>query len=182
MSAASDWAGSPSPSGILLLGLGNLLLSDEGLGVHCLRRLETGYRFEPPIALIDGGTAGVELLQLFRDHQRIVVIDALDGGQPPGTVSVIRDEAIRRALEVKLTLHHLGLAEVLALLDLLDERPAELVLIGVAPQRLELDLELSPGVAAAIPAVITTVEAVLTGWGVQVRTRPPDSAGYAECY
>lgn len=152
----------------MLLGLGNLLLGDEGLGVHVVRRLATGYHCEPPITLIDGGTAGLELLPLFRDHARILMIDALDSDRPPGTVSLIRDQDIRRAIEVKLTLHHLGLAEVLALLELLDERPAELVLIGVAPQRLALDLELSPGITAAIPAVIAAVQAVLTGWGVRL--------------
>ena len=152
----------------MLLGLGNLLLGDEGLGVHVLRRFVAGYRCEPPITLIDGGTAGLELLPLFRDHARILMIDALDSGRPLGTVSLIRDQDIRRALEVKLSLHHLGLAEVLALLDLLDEVPAELVLIGVAPQRMALNLELSPAITAAIPVIIAAVQSVLTGWGVRL--------------
>jgi hydrogenase maturation protease len=92
----------------------------------------------------------------------------LDSDRPAGTVTLIRDRDIRRALEVKLTLHHLGLAEVLALLDLLDEQPTGLALIGVVPQRMELDLELSPNVAASIPAVIATARWVLAGWGVHL--------------
>ena len=174
MSAPFEPAG--ARSGILLLGLGNLLLGDEGLGIHVLRRLEAGYRFEPSIDLVDGGTAGLELLPLFRGYGRILMIDALGGDQPPGAVGLIRNDDIRRALEVKLSLHHLGLAEVLALLDLLGEGPVELALIGVAPARMELDLDLSPGVAASIPTVIAAARSLQTNWGVRSTSTRPESA------
>ncbi|QGU32929.1 HyaD/HybD family hydrogenase maturation endopeptidase [Thermochromatium tepidum] len=151
---------------VLLLGLGNLLLSDEGVGVQVVRRLERDYRFEPAIRLIDGGTSGLDLLPLFADHRRILMIDAIALAAPPGQIAVLRDAEIRSALSPRLSVHHLGLSDLLALAQWLDDGPTEIVLVGIVPECLELGLELSPSVAAAIPAVIEQVGAILSGWGV----------------
>lgn len=153
-------------AGILLIGLGNLLLGDEGVGVHVLRRLECDYRFEPAITLVDGGTSGLDLLPLFADHRRILMIDAIALDAPPGNIAVFRDADIRRALSPKLSVHHLGVSDLLALVQLLDYGPTEIVLVGIVPECLELGLELSPAVAAAIPDVIERVGEILNGWGI----------------
>ena len=151
---------------ILLIGLGNLLLGDEGVGVHVLRRLECDYRFEPAVTLVDGGTSGLDLLPLFADHRRILMIDAVALDAPPGHIAVFRDADIRRALSPKLSVHHLGVSDLLALVQLLDYGPTEIVLVGIVPECLELGLDLSPSVAAVIPDVIERVGAILSGWSI----------------
>lgn len=151
---------------ILLIGLGNLLLGDEGVGIHVLRRLERDYRLEPAVTLIDGGTLGLDLLPLFAEHRRILMIDAIALDAPPGRIDVFRDADIRRALSPKLSVHHLGVSDLLALLQLLDDGPTEIVLVGIVPECLELGLDLSPSVAAAIPDVIERVGEILNGWGI----------------
>ncbi len=167
MSTPSDAAGT-DPSDVLLIGWGNLLLGDEGVGVHVLRRLEAEYRFEPAIALVDGGTSGMDLLPLFADYRRILMIDAIALDQPPGSIAVIRDEEIRAVLSEKLSVHHLGVTDVLAMTKLLDYPPSEIVLIGIVPERMELDLELSPTVVDVIPQVLERTGAILRDWGVNL--------------
>ncbi|MBV5273893.1 MAG: HyaD/HybD family hydrogenase maturation endopeptidase [Lamprocystis purpurea] len=158
-------------AGVLVIGLGNLLVGDEGLGVQVLRRLETDYGFDPAVTLVDGGTSGLDLLPLFADYRRILLIDAVAGEGPPGSVTVLRDEAILRVLSQKLSVHHLGVTDVLALAQLLGYPAAEIVLVGVVPAELGLGLQLSPTVARSVPAIIEQLGAVLAEWGVTVRAK-----------
>ncbi|AGA91172.1 hydrogenase maturation protease [Thioflavicoccus mobilis 8321] len=153
---------------VLVIGWGNILLSDEGVGVHALRRLGQDYRFEPCIRLEDGGTSGPDLLHLFAEHQRILMLDAVALDESPGTVRVIRGPDIQRVLTQKLSVHHLGVSDVLALAELMDYRPEEIVLVGVVPENLELGLELSPRLAECLPRLIEAALAVLRGWGVRI--------------
>lgn len=159
------------PSDVLLIGWGNLLLGDEGVGVHVLRRLEADYRFEPAIALVDGGTSGMDLLPLFADYRRILMIDAIALDRPPGSIAVIRDDEIRAVLSEKLSVHHLGVTDVLALAKLLDYPLSEIVLIGIVPERMELGLELSSTLRDALPDVIERAGAILLDWGVRLQAR-----------
>lgn len=170
MSRPSDAAGT-DPSDVLLIGWGNLLLGDEGVGVHVLRRLEADYRFEPTVMLVDGGTSGMDLLPLFADYRRILMIDAIALDRPPGFIAVIRDDEIRAVLSEKLSVHHLGVTDVLAMTKLLDYPPSEIVLIGIVPERMELDLALSPTLCAALPDVIEQAGAILRDWGVRLLAR-----------
>lgn len=167
MLTPSDAAES-GPSDVLLIGWGNLLLGDEGVGVHVLRRLEAEYRFEPAVMLVDGGTSGMDLLPLFADYRRILMIDAIALDRPPGSIAVIRDDEIRAVLSEKLSVHHLGVTDVLAMTKLLDYPPSEIVLIGIVPERMELDLELSQTLCDALPDVIQRAGAILRHWGVRL--------------
>lgn len=167
MTLNADAQSNPSTD-ILLIGLGNVLLSDEGVGVHILRQLERAYRFEPTITLIDGGTSGLDLLPLFAEYRRILMIDAIACDAAPSHITVWRDAEIRRALNPKLSVHHLGISDLLALVELLDYSPHEIVLVGIVPESLELGVELSPTVARVIPAVIAQVREIMNGWGVAV--------------
>ncbi len=149
---------------ILVLGLGNLLLGDEAVGIHALRRLMSEHQYPPEIAMVDGGTLGLDLLPLFQQYQRILMIDAIALEQPPGTVQLYRDQDIHEVLTSKLSLHHLNITDVLALAALLGQSPSEIVLIGVVPECIELKLELSPAVAASLPKVLETATSVLADW------------------
>jgi hydrogenase maturation protease len=159
----------PEPASAMLIGLGNLILGDEGVGVHAMRQLEAGYAFEPAVELVDGGTSGLDLLPLLKDQRRLLLIDALASDAPPGTIRVIRNQEIRMALTEKVSLHHLGIADLLALAELLDYAPPEIALIGIVPECLEMELGLSDRLRARMPAIIETALGVLAGWGIDSR-------------
>jgi hydrogenase maturation protease len=161
----------------LIIGLGNLLLSDEGVGIHVLRRLEQGFAFTPKIELVDGGTTGLDLLELFRQHDYILLLDALFAPEgAPGDIQILRNDAILAALSKKLSMHHLGISDVLALTRLLDYRPQQIALLGVVPENLELGTELSAPVERQLPAILSSVEAILRDWHIRMQSRQPGVA------
>ena len=86
---------------VVVLGLGNLLMQDEGVGIHALRLLQETYRFNPEIELIDGGTSGLDLLPFFRPESRMIMLDAMEFNQPPGGIGRVENEDIL-AREVRL--------------------------------------------------------------------------------
>jgi hydrogenase maturation protease len=156
----------------MIIGLGNLLLGDEGIGVHAMRQLEAAYRFDPAVELIDGGTSGLDLLPLLQDQQRLLLLDALVSDDPPGSIRVIRNGAIKSALTEKVSLHHLGLADLLALAELLGCAPPEIVLIGVVPERMEMELGLSDRLRERLLDLIATACEILAEWGIDARAKP----------
>lgn len=168
--------GAAAPASAMLIGLGNLIMGDEGVGVHVMRRLEGEYAFEPRVELVDGGTSGLDLLPLLKDQRRLLLIDALAADAPPGSIRIIRDQAIKSALTEKVSLHHLGIADLLALAELLDYAPPEIVLIGIVPERLEMELGLSQRLRARMPEVTATVLGVLAEWGIAAHRRTGLSA------
>lgn len=157
----------PEPASAMLIGLGNLILGDEGVGVHAMRRLEAEYAFQPAVELVDGGTSGLDLLPLLKGQRRLLLIDALASDAAPGTIRVIRNQEIRTALTEKVSLHHLGIADLLALAELLDYAPSEIALIGIVPERLEMELALSDCLRQRMPEVIETAVGVLAEWGIE---------------
>jgi len=165
------------PASAMLIGLGNLILGDEGVGVHAMHRLERDYAFAPRIELVDGGTSGLDLLPLLKGQRRLLLIDALAADAPAGSIRIIRDEQIRTALTEKVSLHHLGIADLLALAELLGYAPPEIALIGVVPERLEMELGLSDRLRDRMPAIIATALGILGNWGVKARSRAVDSVG-----
>jgi hydrogenase maturation protease len=140
---------------VLVLGIGNLLMGDEGIGVHVVRRL---LESDPPpgVTIVDGGTGGFHLLSYFQDHERVVLIDAAADGQRPGTVSVL-EPVYASDFPRSLTAHDIGLRDVIEGAALLGPLPkTHLVTISVSDPQ-SMDLSLSPAVRAAIPAVIAAV-------------------------
>ncbi|HQR45837.1 MAG TPA: HyaD/HybD family hydrogenase maturation endopeptidase [Thermoanaerobaculia bacterium] len=149
------------PRPVLVLGVGNVLLGDEGVGVHAVRRLEEE-SWPPHVTLLDGGTGGFHLLSLFQEYDRIVLIDATMDGQPPGTVRVIRP---RFASDYPKTLsaHDIGLKDLVESAALLGHAP-DVVLIVVSVKTLPegLLMEMTPDVAASLPRVAELVRRELT--------------------
>ncbi len=141
----------------LIIGFGNPLLGDEGIGVRVVEELK-GLELPDGVTVVDGGTAGLGLLGLMEGHQRVIIVDAADMGQPLGqVVRFTPSEAWFKAAEAPLSLHQIGLGEVLALSEALEVAPAELVILGVQPGRLEVGAELSPEVEGAIPQIIRII-------------------------
>ena len=143
----------------LILGVGNLLMGDEGVGVAAIRRLEAN-GFAEQAELVDGGTSGFHLLGLFRNRQRLILIDAATDGQPAGTVSLIHPR-YASDFPPTLTAHDIGLKDLLESAALLGDLPAvDLITISIDNLAL-MTMELSPEVAAALPVVEDLVKQLL---------------------
>jgi hydrogenase maturation protease len=150
---------------VLVLGLGNLLNSDEGLGVHAVRALQADRAADfPQVTFLDGGTLGLNLLPLVEDSSALLLLDCVDAGLEPGSVIELAGDEIPRYSGVKLSQHQTTFQEVLGLAEIRGALPARLHLIGVQPASLALGTELSPQVQACLPGVLQRVEALLQGW------------------
>ncbi len=152
--------------GGLVLGIGNLLMGDEGVGVHAVQRLAEE-SWPPDVTLLDGGTGGFHLLECLQSHVPIVMIDATVDGQPAGTVTMLRP---RHAADFPraLTAHDVGLRDLVEAAQLTGTLPAiELITVSIAGIR-PMDLTLSPEVAAALPRVSAAVRRALAARGVAV--------------
>ncbi|MGD9048163.1 MAG: HyaD/HybD family hydrogenase maturation endopeptidase [Anaerolineae bacterium] len=151
----------------LILGLGNILLGDEGVGVRVVERLLDLYHFPEGTQVLDGGTLALDLLPYVEDADRMVVIDAVDMRAEPGTVVRITDEEVPTFLSVKVSPHQMGLADILSAARLRGLSPGELVLWGVQPEVMDTTLELSPPVAAQVDVLVDGVLADLSQWGIE---------------
>jgi hydrogenase maturation protease len=153
-------------SGVAVLGLGNVLMQDEGIGVHLVKLLEDRFTFNPPVRMIDGGTTGTDLLPYFEQYERILILDAVDFGEEAGHVGVIRNEDIMTRFKSKISLHHLGLSDVLSTLQLLDIKPEEICLIGMQPASMELGLEPSYSVRVHFGHALDIILETLAAWQI----------------
>lgn len=135
----------------LVLGLGNTIMSDDGIGPKVIRQLQEEDGLPDGVVLLDGGTLGLDLLPHFEAVERLILVDAVETGNEPGTVVRLSGDEVPAALETKLSPHQMGLKDLLAVARLMECLPREIVLIGVQPQSLEMDTELTPVVASRLP-------------------------------
>jgi hydrogenase maturation protease len=154
---------------ILVLGLGNALMTDDAFGYRMIEALQERFCFPADVAVLDGGTLGLDLLPRLERIERLLVIDALEMGARPGTVFRLEGEEVPRAFASKLSVHQMGLQDLLAVAELQGNLPAELVVWGVQPESIEMGLELTAPVAAAIEEAIAGVVGELRAWGVELR-------------
>jgi len=133
----------------LILGVGNILLSDEAVGVRVVEALEQQFYFPNGIELADGGTAGMELLEMIASREHVILVDAVLTGDPPGTVITMRDDEIPALFNNKVSPHQLGLSDLLSALKLTDESPKNLFLVGVVPETVSPGLEMSKTITKA---------------------------------
>lgn len=159
----------PAPSGTVVIGVGNPLMGDDGLGLAALAILQNEWTVDPPVAFLDGGTWGMNLLPEIEDAERLLLLDAIKGGQAPGTVVELVGDAIPRLFATKLSPHQIDLREVLALAEWRGTLPDHVIALGVQPERVELATALSAPVVQALPALVTRIVEVLEGWGHRVR-------------
>ncbi len=153
---------------ILVLGLGNILLQDEGLGVRAAERLAARYRLPPDVQVMDGGVMGLDLLPHLEGVSHLLITDAVQSGQPPGSLVRLEGEAIPAALSLKMSMHQVGLQELLALAGFQGTLPEQVVLWGLEPASLEWGLELSAPIAAQIDALVDAAAGELRAWGVEL--------------
>ncbi|TCJ17178.1 HyaD/HybD family hydrogenase maturation endopeptidase [Parasulfuritortus cantonensis] len=161
----------------LVLGIGNLLWSDEGFGIRALEALHAQWRFGPQVHLLDGGTQGLYLLPYVEGCRRLLVLDAVDYGLAPGSVNVVRDDDVPAFMGAKkMSLHQTGFQEVLAVAGLRGWRPEAVALVGVQPAMLEdYGGSLTDTVKGVLPAAVAAALGLLAEWGVaaEPRTAPP---------
>lgn len=151
----------PGATPTLVLGVGNLLVGDEGVGVHVLRALELE-DWPDHVTLLDGGTGGFHLLGHVRAFPRIVLLDATRDGAPAGTVASFRPR-LPSDFPPALGAHDIGLKDLIGAAALLGELP-EIIVVTVSIEELKpMTMELSPPVAAALPRVRETVRTLLEG-------------------
>ena len=147
-----------------MLGLGNVVLTDDGLGVHAVRRLRARHALGPGVEVVEGGTAGLLLLPWLADSRRAIVVDAIDRGARPGSLHRLDGAAWASAFDARMSPHDAGLADLLGAAQIGGVLPEELVLLGLQPARLGWGTELSPPLAAALDGLVDAVAAQLAAW------------------
>lgn len=157
----------------VVLGIGNTILSDEGVGVRAAEALLE--RYDPPanVVVVDGGTAGMELLEPLSNLDLLVVLDAVKGGKPAGSVVKLSGQEVPVFFRARLSPHQISICDVLASLEFIGDKPKDMVLIGVEPESLELGLELTPKVAARLPEMVDLAVAELAARGVAMKEKAP---------
>ena len=150
----------------LVLGLGNLLWADEGFGVRAVEALHAAFRFPSGVALLDGGTLGLNLLDDVESSRRLLVLDAIDFGLVPGTLRVLRNAEVPAWTRTRLSVHQNGFNDVLALAQLHDRAPQTIALVGVQPAQLaDFGGSLTDVVRARIPEAVALAADELAQWG-----------------
>jgi hydrogenase maturation protease len=142
---------------IVVLGAGNLLMMDEGVGVHAVQRMLAAYVFPPEVSVLDGGTASMEMLEDLENLDTLIVVDAVYAHQAVAETIKLVDSEVKAFFRRKLSPHQIGLADVLASLEFIGREPKHLVVIGVKPVELELGMELTPRIEAQVPKLIQMV-------------------------
>jgi hydrogenase maturation protease len=150
--------------GTVVIGLGNIVLSDDGLGVHVVRRLRDHDGLGHGAELVEGGTAGLLLLPHLADARRVIIIDAIDIGAPPGTLARLAGEECWSAFALHLSPHDVGLRDLLGAALLSGAWPSQLVLHGAQPACTAIGTELSEPLAAALDPLASAVLADLAAW------------------
>lgn len=150
----------------LVIGIGNILLRDEGVGVRVVveleRRVAAGLEDVPPgTRFVDGGTLGLELLPMISRGSALLLVDAVNLRQAPGSVAVIRGDAIEGTLAGHVSPHQVGIADLVAAARLMGVMPVAASLVGIQPLEIEIGLDLTPEVEAALPDAMAAVCAEL---------------------
>lgn len=153
---------------IVVLGVGNILLTDEGLGVHVVEDLKANYNFTPQISLIDGGTMGMELLTYMRGMKKILLVDAVNGGEAPGTIYEFPHRELEQYFTDHISVHEVGMQDILRIRAIQENPLEDAIVIGVEPESLEVGFEPSELVQHALPEVKDRVLRILRDWGVQI--------------
>jgi hydrogenase maturation protease len=151
--------------GSVVIGLGNVICSDDGVGVHALARLRGTRRVPEAVTLVEGGTAGLLLLPYLADAERVILLDAIDIGADPGTLVELDGADWASAFALHMTPHDVGLADLLGAAQLCGAWPPQLTICGVQPGSIELGTALTPSVAAALDGLVDQVIAQLVSWG-----------------
>lgn len=163
---------------ILVIGMGNVLMQDEGVGVRAVEELENRYIIPEGVTVIDGGTTGMELFEPIRNCDQLIVVDAINTGDSYGTLVRIDNDEIPAFFQTKISNHQLGLSDLLALLRLKNEVPEQVTIIGMVPHSLENKLGLTEAANAGLVGMVAKLVEELASLGVQLQARKESRVGY----
>lgn len=146
----------------LVLGVGNLLLSDDGVGVRVIHKLQNEHILPEWVETVDGGTCGLDLLHYLEGVDRLIVVDAANFNQPAGTIKRLEGDAVPAFISQKMSPHEINLPELLFSAKLTGIYPQQVVVLGIQPQTIETSLDLSPPVAARVDDLVQMVLAEIS--------------------
>lgn len=149
----------------LVLGVGNLLVSDEAIGIHVIRQLGKRYHLPDNVQILDGGTLGMDLLYHLEGIQNLLIVDAVEMEKEAGTLLRLEGEEVPSFLSLKMSPHQIGVPDMLFAAKLKGITPPNIVLWGIQPAVLEVGLELSPAVAAQLDTLTENLIQELIQWG-----------------
>ncbi len=162
----------------LIIGMGNVLMQDEGIGVRAVEELEDRFVIPQGLTVMDGGTAGMELFEPIRNCDNLIVADAVNTGDPTGSVVRIANDAVPAFFQTKLSNHQLGLSDLLALMVLKGETPEHLAIIGMVPYSLENRLGLTVQATTGLHTMVEMLLAELASLGLALQPRRRRRVGH----
>ncbi len=163
---------------IMVLGVGSILMMDEGIGIRAIEELQARYLFPENVELLDGGTSGIELLSYISGKDYLIIIDAIKGGMIPGTVLKVEGADVHAKFRTRISPHQIGISDLLASACLTGELPKQLVLFGIEPKTIQMGIGFSNEVRARFDHLLEVVVGELERLGVMVQPREhnPDAA------
>ncbi len=156
----------------LVIGVGNLLLSDEGVGIHVAQRLIQEYNLPEEILVLDGGTLGLDLLYYLEGIENLLIIDAVLMDKEPGSLIRMVNDEVPSYMSFKMSPHHIGIPDMLFAAKLKGLYPPNVVLLGVQPGVVELGLDLSEPVANQLDPLLDQILEELANWGSVLEPQP----------
>lgn len=170
-------SGVEAPS-TLVLGLGNVLCGDDGVGVIALETLRRDFEMPDDVALVDGGTLGLSLLPTIESARFVWILDAVAADAPPGSRVSLEGKSVEPALRDRLSPHQIGVADLLDAMHWRDTWPERVRVLGLVPERMDLEIGLTPDVARGIPGLVEAVvrELAEAGHSLNPRTRESNEA------
>ena len=154
---------------VTVLGIGNIILSDEGFGVRVVEYLKNNYRFAQNVQLVDGGTLGVELTHFIIGTQKLLIIDSIDGGAEAGKIFHLKDAEILNHFTQKISAHEVGIQDILTMLEVTGKKIPCVELIGAQPYSLDAGINLTPPMQKLLPVFADKALEILTRWQVDWR-------------
>ena len=149
-----------------LIGLGNILMRDEGIGVHVVNRFRERYSVPDSVEIVDGGTCGLDLMPVIEGRRKVLIVDAVNFEREPGYIGELVNDEIPARFSTKASLHHLGLMDVLSIVRLADAMPEEICIIGIQPKTMELGLDMTELMLDKIDVLVEKIVLKLREWNI----------------
>lgn len=153
----------------MVVGIGNPIMCDDGLGGWIIQYLQRHYIFPPYVSLHQGGTSGLDMLPMLEGVKRLILVDAVDNGEDPGTLVRLSPQEVPAATSSRLSSHQIGLQDLLALARSFGLLPDETIILGMQPRSIGLGATLSPAATAQLTQLADEILHQLTTWGVSYR-------------
>lgn len=156
---------------IAIVGLGNLMRTDDALGMLAVERLKMNFQLSQAVTLIEGGTLGLELMQPLENVTHLLALDAIDAGEAPGTLLRFAGDQIANMPASK-SVHLLGFSDLIGAMTLTGDAPEEIVVLGLQPELIAWGTRLSPTVEAALPRLMEAALEQVAQWTRQTAETP----------